>query len=180
MNIFHLQEKMKGYKMKTPNLTRKHLMISAMIFIVNIFFTSAFAQNGELVPEWAENGKNELALFIGATFVESGTGLSLGLDYEYRFTRLFGLGATIEYTGSHNRDGVAAVSFDWHAWRELKAFIAAGSEINTEDGNVFLLRLGIEYGFDIGNGWEIAPALNFDVTSDEGAIVAGVGFGKSF
>ena len=149
-----------------------------MIIIVNIFFTSAFAQNG--VPEWAEDGRNELAVFIGATFIESGSGFSLGLDYGYRFARLFGIGATIEYTSPPNRDGVAVVSFNWHAWKELKVFAAAGAEINTDEGDVFLLRLGVEYGFDIGKGWEIAPALNFDVTSDEGAIVAGVGIGKRF
>lgn len=164
--------------MKTLKLIRRYFMVLAMIFIGNIFFTSAFAQNGE--PEWAEDGRNELAVFIGATFIESGTGLSLGLDYEYRFLRQFGLGATIEYTEPPNRDGVAAISFNWHAWKELKAFVATGAELSTDEGNVFLVRLGVEYGFDIGKGWEIAPALNFDVTSDEGAIVAGVSFGKRF
>ncbi len=177
MNKFNYQGD-KRNNMKTIKLTVRYLMVFVMIFIVNIFSTSIFAQNG--VPEWAEDGRNELALFIGATFVESGTGFSLGLDYEYRFIRQFGLGVTIEYTEPPNRDGVAAVSFNWHAWKELKVFVATGAEISTDEGNVFLVRLGVEYGFDIGKGWEIAPALNFDVTSDEGAIVAGVSFGKRF
>ncbi len=74
MNKFNYQGD-KRNKMKTIKLTVRYLMVFIMIFIVNIFFTSAFAQNG--VPEWAKDGKNELAVFIGATFVESGTGFEL-------------------------------------------------------------------------------------------------------
>ena len=76
---------------------------------------------------------------------------------------------------------MAAVSFDWHPWKELKLYVAPGVEIETEDGSdSFVVRVGAEYGFDIGKGWEAAPALNFDITSDDTAIVIGVGFGKSF
>jgi len=63
----------------------------------------------------------------------------------------------------------------------LKLFVATGAEIATEDGtDDFLVRLGIEYGFDIGKKWEIAPSLNFDVTSDENTFVIGAAFARSF
>ena len=73
------------------------------------------------------------------------------------------------------------MSFNFHVWKELKVFVATGAEIELADGgDDFLVRLGIEYAFDIGGKWEAAPAVNFDVTSDEDTIVIGVGFGRKF
>jgi hypothetical protein len=132
-------------------------------------------------PEWAEDGNNEVAVFVGVTDVAGDAGGSLGLDYEYRFTRIFGLGATAEYTAADLREWLFAVSFNFHVWKELKIFGAPGVEIETEDGtDSFVFRVGVEYGFDIGRGWEAAPALNFDITSEDTAIVIGVGFGRHF
>lgn len=132
-------------------------------------------------PEWAEDGRNKMAVFVGVTDGAGDAGPSLGLDYGYRFTRLFGLGATVEYTGADFRDGVIVVSGHWHAWRELMVYIAPGVEIHPiEDSDAFLLRLGVEYGFDIGGGWEAAPSVNYDITGEEDVIVVGAGFGKSF
>ncbi len=138
---------------------------------------------GESRPEWAEDGQNHLAVFVGYTDAGGGdTGPSLGLDYGYRFTRLVGIGATIEYTGADARAGVAVVSLHLHAWKELMVFIAPGVEIDpVEDSDAFLVRLGVEYGFEIGGGWEAAPVVNFDFTHrDDVAIVVGAGFGRSF
>ena len=132
-------------------------------------------------PEWVEDGRNELALFVGVTDVAGDPGPSLGLDYEHRFTRLFGLGATVEYTSADLRDWLLAVSFNWHVWKELKLFAAPGAELEKKDGSdSFVLRLGVEYGFGIGKKWEVAPALNVDFTSDDTAIVIGVGFARKF
>jgi hypothetical protein len=133
------------------------------------------------VPEWAEDGHNELAVFVGITDVAGDAGGSLGLDYEYRFTRVFGLGATAEYTAANLREWLFAASFNFHVWKELKIIGAPGVETETEDGtDSFVFRVGVEYGFDIGRGWEAAPALNFDMTSEDTAIVLGVGFGRHF
>jgi hypothetical protein len=51
-------------------------------------------------PEWAEDGRNHLAVFVGFTDGRGDAGPSLGLDYEYRLSRLFGIGGTIEYTAA--------------------------------------------------------------------------------
>ena len=132
-------------------------------------------------PEWAEDGRDELAVFVGVTDVAGDPGPSLGLDYEHRFMRLFGLGATVEYTSADLRDWLLAVSFNWHVWKELKLFAAPGAELEKKDGSdSFVLRLGVEYGFDIGKKWEVAPALNVDFTSDDTAIVIGAGFARKF
>jgi hypothetical protein len=58
---------------------------------------------------------------------------------------------------------------------------APGVEIGAEDGSEdFLVRVGAEYGFDVRRGFEIAPALYFDITSEDVAIVAGVAIARSF
>jgi len=132
-------------------------------------------------PQWAEDGRNEIAIYLGITDVAGDSGPSLGLDYEYRFSRLFGLGGTIEWTGADLRDGLVVVSFDWHVWKEMKVFIAPGVEIEGRDGSdLFAVRIGIEYGFDIGKGWEVAPGLSFDFTSEDTALVVGAAFGTKF
>jgi hypothetical protein len=131
--------------------------------------------------EWAEDGRNDLSLFLGVTDSDGDKGFSVGLDYERRLSRGFGIGGVIEYTGNDYRDGVVAASFNWHAWKELKLLAAPGVEIDHADGSdAFLFRIGAEYGFAIGKGFEIAPALNFDFTSDETSVVYGLSFARKF
>jgi hypothetical protein len=138
------------------------------------------AAQGE-TEEWAKEGFNDLSLFLGVTRADGENGFSVGLDYERRVSRGFGIGGLIEYTGSDFRDLIAAVSLNWHPWKELKVLAAPGVEVEREDGSDgFLFRIGTEYGIALGRGYEVAPALNFDFTSDETAIVYGVSFAKSF
>jgi hypothetical protein len=52
--------------------------------------------------DWAEEGRNDLSLFIGVTRAGGESGLGLGLDYERRLSRRFGIGGVIEYTGGRH------------------------------------------------------------------------------
>jgi hypothetical protein len=136
---------------------------------------------GEDAVEWAEEGRHELGLFLGVTDKKGDTGFSVGLDYEYRLSEMFGIGGFLEYTGSDFRDGIVGVPFYVHPWKELKLVAAPGVEIEAEDGSEsFLVRVGAEYGFGIGRGFEIAPALYLDFTSEDVAIVAGAAIARSF
>ena len=131
--------------------------------------------------EWAEEGRHELGLFLGITTKEGDTGISVGLDYEYRLSRLFGIGGVAEYTGADFREGLLGVPFYWHAWRELKLVAAPSVEIEpAERSGEFVVRLGGEYGFPVRSGIEIAPALYFDVSSEDVAVVVGATVATSF
>ena len=135
-------------------------------------------ENGE---EWAEEGRHELGLFLGITTKEGETGVSVGLDYEYRLSRLFGIGGVAEYTGADFREGLLGVPFYWHAWKELKLVAAPAVEIEpAERSGEFVVRLGGEYGFPVRSGTEIAPALYFDVSSEDVAVVVGATVATSF
>lgn len=145
-----------------------------------VFAEHDVEENGDAL-EWAEEGRNDLGLFLGVTHARDGNGFSAGLDYERRLNRRFGIGGTIEYTGNDFREGIAVVSFNWHPWKELKLLVAPGIQVQVQDdsGN-YLLRLGGEYGFGIGKGFEIAPALNFDFNREEIVTVFGLVFAKRF
>ena len=136
---------------------------------------------GEDAAEWAEKGRHELGLFLGVTDQKGDTGFSMGLDYEYHLSRMFGIGGLLEYTGSDFRDEIVAVPFYVHPWKELTLVAAPGVEIGAEDGSDdFLVRIGAEYGFDVRRGFEIAPAVYVDFTSDDVTIVFGAAISRSF
>jgi hypothetical protein len=48
-------------------------------------------------PEWAEEGRNEIAIFLGVTEAQDfERGFSVGVEYERRLSRLVGIGAAAE------------------------------------------------------------------------------------
>ena len=129
--------------------------------------------------EWAEEGRNEIGIYLGVTESGGDEGFSVGIDYERRLSLRFGVGGVVEHTGADFRENILAVSFIWHPWKELKLFAAPGLEI--EDGETgALLRLGLEYGFSIGKGFEISPGVAFDFTEGEDATIIGAVVSKKF
>lgn len=135
----------------------------------------------EQAEELAEEGRNELGVFLGVTVTEDESGFSVGLDYEYRISRLFGIGAVLEYTGMDFREWLVGIPFYLHPWKELKLLAAPGFELEKDSGEKeFVVRLGGEYGIGLGGGYEIAPALNIDITREDTAFVIGATLSKSF
>ncbi len=65
--------------------------------------------------EWAEEGRNALSLFLGATTADGESDFSAGLDYERRLSRRFGIGGVIEFTRNDFRERIVAVSLYWIA-----------------------------------------------------------------
>lgn len=128
----------------------------------------------------AEHGyhKNLLAGFVGVTHEgRRENGASLGLEYERRLNAKFGIGALAEHTFGDLDFTVYAVPFAYHAgpW---KIYAAPGVE-DSDDGSEPLVRLGAEYGFEVGS-WEISPQLDVDFVDGEEVVVLGVTFGMGF
>ena len=173
------------YTMRTPACipgptTFAALLCCASLMAASVVATPECRAAEKETEEWAEEGQNELGLFLGETRRDGEGGFSVGLDYERRLSRRIGIGGVLEHTGGDLRDGIAGVPVCWHPWRELKILIAPGVEFSQDESDEFLVRLGAEYGFDVGKGFEIAPALNFDRTSGETSVVYGVSLAKSF
>jgi hypothetical protein len=152
-----------------------------LVALVAIALTGIGAGTVLAEEEAGEEGRNELSLFLGGTHTSDDDGFSVGLDYEYHVNRRFGIGGLLEYTGPDFREWIVGLPICWHPWRELKLFVAPGVDFDRpDDKTYFLVRIGSEYGFGIGRGFEIAPALNIDFTSEETSLVYGVSIAKKF
>lgn len=122
--------------------------------------------------------RNFLAGFIGVTHEDRrDNGLALGIEYERRLNKSFGIGLLAEYTIGDLDFWVYAVPFAYHTGR-WKLYIAPGIE-DGEGGTESLVRLGAEYAFEVGE-WEISPQLDVDFVDGEEVLVLGVVIGKGF
>lgn len=120
-------------------------------------------------------------IFAGFATEDEGVrenGFALGLEYEYRFNRSFGIGGVIEHTWGDLDTWVYAVPFAYHRgpW---KLYVAPGIE-DGDHGTEDLIRLGVEYGFHV-DGWEISPQVDLDIVGRETEVwVFGVVFARGF
>jgi len=137
----------------------------------------AFAESAEHEHEYEPN---LLAVFVGITSEERrDKGLALGLEYERRLSKSFGIGALAERTFGDLDFWVVAFPLAYHRgpW---KFYVAPGWE--TEDrthDNEFLARIGGEYAFEAGS-IEISPQVDLDIVDGDAVFVFGVTFGKGF
>lgn len=127
--------------------------------------------DGEIEKEAPVEGESE----GGAVVFEDQRAFTLGLDYEYRLNRYWGVGALVDYAGKDYRSWVAGVPLVLHPGGEWKLYAAPG----LEDGEEFLVRAGVMYDFEVGR-FSIAPALNVDFVDGEEVLVYGVNIGKGF
>ena len=127
--------------------------------------------------------RNWAALFIGVTSEERRNGKpALGVEYARHLNPAFAIDGIVEYTFGDHDFWVVAVPFAYRTgpW---KVYVAPGFEIEElRDGpsdSEFLLRIGGEYAFEIGE-LEIAPQIDVDFVDDETVLIFGVTIGKSF
>lgn len=165
--------------------TRRPLICTVLVLwcVLTLTALPVMAQEAaeDKSDESVEEGRHELGAFLGISIKEDDSGISVGVDYEYRLSRLFGIGAVAEYTGADFREGLLGVPFYWHAWRELKLVAAPAVEIEpAERSGWFVVRLGGEYGFPVRPGVDIAPALYIDLSSEDVAVVVGASVATGF
>ena len=129
---------------------------------------------------------NIIGLFLGFTGEgRRDNGFAIGIEYERRLTKSFGIGALVERTYGDIDLIVSAIPFAYHngPW---KLYAAPGLESETDlSGTDLMVRLGVEYGFEVGN-FEIAPQIDYDIVEgsrdgdSSNAVVIGVTFGYPF
>ncbi|SHF44331.1 hypothetical protein SAMN05444483_101126 [Salegentibacter echinorum] len=165
-------------------------MKTIIFTLIFTFFsqTIIFAQTND-----AENNshthKHHIALFNGATtnFSHESTSYTIGLDYEYRISKLFGLGLLGEYIAAESGEFLAGVPFFVHPYKGLK-FVAApmavfleehtSGEHKVEKETEFAFRFGTGYDFHF-KGFSIGPDINFDFGKTE-ALNYGLSIGFGF
>lgn len=109
---------------------------------------------------------------------ESVTEATIGIDYEYRLSWLWGIGALFDYVGRDARASVAAAGVFLHPVAGLKLLAAPGLE-HHEGENEFLFRLGLGYEFEIGR-WALTPGASVDFVDGDEAYVYGLYIGRGF
>ncbi|MGB2427223.1 MAG: hypothetical protein ACPH9N_06050 [Alteromonas sp.] len=126
----------------------------------------------------AGDAKHYPGVFIGATHADSETDYALGIEYEYKFTKQFGVGAVWERTpDGHGGDGVnvALGSIFYHPTPEWRLGLGLGEEriggpkVKYKD----LVRASIAYEMPMDE-IIIAPTLAVDFVDGDKIIVAGV------
>ena len=133
--------------------------------------------------------KHHIALFIGATtnFSHESTSYTIGLDYEYRFSKFLGLGLFGEYIVSEPEEILAGLAVYAHPFKGAKllaapllVFSEGLHDTEHEPGKAanFAFRIAAGYDFHIGN-LSIGPVVNFDIGATK-AISYGLSIGFGF
>lgn len=153
------------------------------IFLINLLVLFVFVSVpvSLLAQEEGEKeekeGKNEIAVFLGATTNEDATAFTYGLDYQYRISKLIGVGALVDHAAGDMKSTLVAPAFILHV-RKFSFKIAPGLEFSDETTAV--LRVGAEYEIKISK-IAISPAIFFDTErSEKPSLVYGLSFGFEF
>lgn len=160
----------------TNSLTRGLSVLVTLTGLAGAMPAAAEEQHGE------KDYKNTLAGFVGITSEERReNGLSIGLEYERHITEHFGIGAILgERTFGDIDTWVFAIPFAYHTGH-WKIYAAPGFEHDIDSNeNEPLVRLGVEYGFELGQRWEISPQLDTDFVDGDVVFIAGVALGWKF
>ena len=123
--------------------------------------------------------RNHFAVFLGVTEEEEHSAFSVGFDYERRLTRLFGIGALIDFATGDVRSGVWGIPFILHPGKGWKLYVAPGRENGSERDAEFMFRVGVLYDFEVGKV-TISPAFNVDLVDGEEIYVYGVNIGRGW
>lgn len=158
-----------------------------LLFIVVSFLIAAWlpVSNAEEVHEAAAHSFNRhhTAVIISNTQNDHGEhGLTVGVDYVYRFNPLLGLGGLVEYAGGDFGHLVIAAPLFISPYKNWFFVLAPGTEVyNDEETDAkkrqWLARVGVSYRFHIGERYSIAPEFNVDVSEHETLYVYGFAFG---
>ncbi len=157
----------------------------------------AFSQESE----GEEPTKHRVALLFGLTHIprtiENGEMLkseelpTIGVDYFYILNQKWLLGVVldlelgkyaVDFDGENIPRENAVVTGLVAVYRILKGWsIFTGPGVEFErNKNIFILRAGMEYEFELGNNWGLAPAFSYDFKKEYSTYSLGVGISKKF
>jgi hypothetical protein len=162
-------------------------LIIANIFAV-AFVPSVFA--GEVHKEGShEFHRHHMALILGNTQNEDGeSGLTVGMDYEYRINSWLGIGGLAEYAGGDFEHVLLLAPLYIHPYKGWLFNVSLGAEIHNEHGDHeedkrtrdWIVRTGVAYQFPFGERYTVAPVFNVDFSDHETLFMYGAAVGVGF
>lgn len=164
----------------------KLFVLSTSLAISAVPSSVAAADGGELK-------RHVPGVFVGLTSGDGETDYTIGLEYEYRITSLFGIGAIAETTPNrHGGDGVSVAlgalhfhpitnvrltaGYGWEDIHDASIKIAAGK---SPSKNKDVFRIGAAYDFHVG-AFGIAPTVNLDFVDGHEVAVFGISIIRPF
>jgi len=131
------------------------------------------------------DNKHAVGFFLGAARdAHNDIHGTAGIEYEYKFTKQFGIGAVWEKApDAHDKDGVSVylASAYWHPYAGWRLGLGAGEDKvhGPHSHTKSLVRANVGYDFHVG-GFGIAPNFSLDRVDGKNIEVFGVSFIKAF
>lgn len=158
-------------------------LINATILLLLVLPLAVQANESEEAESHGEaehHYKHSLGLFVGITREGSENHETFGIEYAYRVSRQWSLGAVVE-RADRERDSTLAVVFA-HYWPWKGLFLGGGigkKDPGGERENTFRATLGYEW--ELNKGWIINAQVNLDYIEDhDREEVYGLAFGRQF
>lgn len=123
--------------------------------------------------------RNKVELFLGNTQNGSANGASIGVAYERRLTRLFGVGGYVEHAAGDFDTTAVGADFLLHPHAGWVFKFSPGVEFDDGSRNL-QFRIGGSYEFVVAPGWSLAPELNVELVDGERNFVYGLVTGYEF
>jgi hypothetical protein len=174
----------------------RHLLLTA------VFLTAAFLSSAQ--EERTEDFKrHKVVLVLGHAMTPEGINIngkktllflpSWGLDYDYRLNEIWSIGLhsdiIIENFSFENSKQIiqerttplaTIATVGYRLGKHLTAMVGAGAEFAKEE-NLAVLRVGADYGWELGENWEVAVNYMLDFKLDAyNTGVIGVGLVRNF
>lgn len=122
-----------------------------------------------------EESKNELSVFIGAASNADATNMAIGIDYQYKFNKVFGLGALVDSSTPEIASLLVGPAIFLHAWH-FEITLAPCAEFSGDDV-VAVLRAGLAYEVELSK-FSLSPSVYFDTErAGQETFVYGLSFG---
>lgn len=127
---------------------------------------------------FAADHNHHIALFTGATHSHELSHGTFGLDYEYRISEMWGIGAMYETIQTDPSASIVLVQGSLHI-DDLMLIAGVGNEEN-HGHSQGIKRLGAAYNFHVSS-YTISPTVNYDFIDDgNSAVVYGLLWGVGF
>jgi hypothetical protein len=144
------------------------------------FMTSGAVASEEMHGEEEAEHKHVLGIFLGVTREESEDLETMGIEYAYRISRLWSVGALVERADREKDSTLILAVVTLRPYRGW--FLSGGiGKKDPGDERETTTRIGIGYEFEFAGGWAIAPQVNKDfIENEEDEEVYGITFSKLF
>jgi hypothetical protein len=148
---------------------KQTILVTALLLFV-FLPGNIWGQEEKEEPE----GKSDISLFLGGSSNFDETAFTIGVDYQYRISRVFGVGAILDHAAGDIKSTLVAPALFLHV-KKLSFTVAPGAEFSDDD-TAMVLRVGAQYHFELSR-FSIIPAIFYDTERNgDPTWVYGLGF----